>query len=291
MKLQHRQVQAGALDVHVVEGGSTDDPSLLFLHGWPQDASAFERVMLALSDEVHVVAIDLPGVGRSSTGAPAGDKLTLARCVRSIVRALSLQEVTLCGHDAGGQIVYAYLHAFPDDLRAGVIVNVAIPGVQPWPEIERDPRIWHFNFHAVPELPEAMVAGRERRYFDYFFERLSARPDGVPEEARERYARAYARPAALHAGFEWYRAFAQDKQDNTAVRGQRVATPVLYLRGDAGPGATLDQYVAGLRDGGLARVRGQRIAGSGHFLADEQPEALADALRTFLRSDEVRRGA
>ena len=291
MKLQHRQVRAGALDVHVVEGGSTDDPSILFLHGWPQDASAFTRVMEALADEAHVVAIDLPGIGGTPTEAPAGDKLTLARCVRTIARALSLQEVTLFGHDAGGQIVYAYLHAFPDELRAAVIANVAIPGVLPWPEIEHDPRIWHFNFHAVPELPEAVVAGRERRYFDWFFERLSARPQGVPDEARARYARAYARPTALHAGFGWYRAFPQDKQDNLAVRGRRVATPVLYLRGDAAPGATLEQYVAGLRDGGLARVRGQKIAGSGHFVADEQPEALADALRTFLRSDEVRRGA
>jgi len=291
MKLQHRQVQAGALDVHVVEGGSTDDPSILFLHGWPQDASAFERVMAALAAEAHVVAIDLPGVGGSPTDAPAGDKLTLARCVRSVARALSLQDLTLFGHDAGGQIVYAYLHAFPDELRAAVIANVAIPGVLPWPEIERDARIWHFNFHAVPELPEAVVAGRERRYFDYFFDRLAADPRGVPDEARARYARAYARPAALHAGFEWYRAFPQDKQDNLAVRGRRVATPVLYLRGDADPGATLDQYVAGLRDGGLSRVRGQKIAQSGHFVADEQPEALADALRTYLRSDEVRRSA
>jgi pimeloyl-ACP methyl ester carboxylesterase len=291
MKLQHRQVQAGALEVHVVEGGSTDDPSILFLHGWPQDASAFARVMEALVGEAHVVAIDLPGVGGSAAEAPAGDKQTLARCVRSVARALSLQDLTLFGHDAGGQIVYAYLHAFPDDLRAAVMANVAVPGVLPWPEIERDPRIWHFNFHAVPELPEAVVAGRERRYFDYFFERLSADPNGVPPAARERYARAYARPGALRAGFEWYRAFPQDKQDNLAVRGQRVATPVLYLRGDAEPGATLDQYVAGLRDGGLVRVRGQKIAGSGHFLADEQPEALAEALRTFLRSDEVRRSA
>jgi pimeloyl-ACP methyl ester carboxylesterase len=291
MKLQHRQVRAGALDVHVVEGGSTDDPSILFLHGWPQDASAFERVMTALAGEAHVVAIDLPGIGGSPTVAPAGDKLTLARCVRTVARALSLQQVTLFGHDAGGQIVYAYLHAFPDDLRAAVIANVAVPGVPPWPELERDPAIWHFNFHAVPELPEAMVAGREGRYFDYFFERLSAHPQGVPGEARVRYARAYARPAALHAGFEWYRAFPQDKQDNLAVRGRRVATPVLYLRGDVGAGATLEQYVAGLRDGGLSRVRGQKIPGSGHFVADEQPEALADALRSFLRSDEVRLGA
>ena len=87
MKLQHRQVRAGALDVHVVEGGTTEDPSILFLHGWPQDASAFTRVMEALADEAHVVAIDLPGVGGSPTEAPAGDKLTLARCVRDAAHA------------------------------------------------------------------------------------------------------------------------------------------------------------------------------------------------------------
>ena len=82
MKLQHRQVQAGALEVHVVEGGSTDDPSILFLHGWPQDASAFARVMEALAGEAHVVAIDLPGVGGSAAEAPAGRSSTRT-CTRS----------------------------------------------------------------------------------------------------------------------------------------------------------------------------------------------------------------
>jgi pimeloyl-ACP methyl ester carboxylesterase len=291
MNLQHRHVTAGGLDVHVVEGGPTDAPSVLFLHGWPQDASAFERVMTALADEAHVVAIDLPGVGGSTTASPAHDKRTLARCVRTAVRALSLQDVALFGHDAGGQVVYAYLHAFPDDLRGAVIASVSIPGVDPWSEMERDPRIWHFNLHAVPDLPEALVAGRERLYFDYFFDVLSARKDGVPDAARDRYARAYARADALHAGFEWYRAFPQDKRDNLEVRGRRVATPVLCLRGQADGRAGLDRYVAGLRDGGLVRVRGQVIHGAGHFIADEQPDALADALRTFLRSDEVRRSA
>ena len=65
-----------------------------------------------------------------------------------------MTDVTLAGHDAGGQIVYAYLHAYPEDLARAVIMNVAIPGLDPWDEVKRNPHIWHFAFHAVPELPE-----------------------------------------------------------------------------------------------------------------------------------------
>lgn len=281
--LRHRQVQAEGASIHVVEGGSPGQPPVLFVHGWPENWAAFERIMLLLQDRAHVVAMDLPGIGGSPTAAPSGDKRTLARYVRGVIAALGLERVTLVGHDVGGQIVYAFLHAFPTELSRAVIMNVAVPGVAPWVEIKRNPAIWHFEFHAIPELPEALVTGRQAAYFAYFYDRLSARPGGVGARAREAYAEAYARPEALRAGFDWYRGFPQDERNNIAVERQTVDTPVLYLRGSKDPGLGLERYVEGLRHGGLRDVEGAEIADSGHFAPDEQPESVAVALERFLQ--------
>jgi pimeloyl-ACP methyl ester carboxylesterase len=200
-------------------------------------------MMISLSRNCHVVAIDLP--------------------------------------DVGGQIVYAYLRAYPADLRRAVLMNIAIPAVDPWNDVKRNPLIWHFAFHAVPKLPEQLVAGRQALYFDYFYDVLSATPKGVSRAARERYAEAYARADELRTGFEWYRAFPQDEKDNAAVHGAAVHTPVLYLRGAKDPGFGLNRYLDGLRSAGLRTVRGSVIPNSGHFAADEQPEAVVAAVREF----------
>src|SRR5213075_1193356 len=99
--------------------------------------------MLLLLDKAHVVAMDLPGIGGSPDPPTSGDKRTLARCVHGVIASLGLTDVSLVGHDVGGQIVFAFLHAFPGVLRRAAIMNVAVPGVDPWSEVKRNPYIWH----------------------------------------------------------------------------------------------------------------------------------------------------
>lgn len=279
--LHHGQLALEGITIHVVEGGTAGLPAVFFLHGWPECWSAFEHVMVQLSKTAHVIAMDLPGVGGSKEAAPCADKRTLANYARGVIEKLQLREVTLVGHDVGGMVVYAFLHDHPDEVERAVIMNTAIPGVDPWSEVQRNPHIWHFAFHSVPELPEKLVAGHEADYFDFFYDALSARAGGVGEHARKRYAEAYSTPSALHTGFEWYRAFSRDEEDNLAARGNAVHTPVLYLRGDS-ERAGLDSYLKGLRESGLRDVRGRLIANCGHFATDEQPDEVVKALRDFI---------
>jgi hypothetical protein len=114
-----------------------------------------------------------------------------------------------------------------------VIIDVAIPGLDPWQEVVRNPYIWHFAFHAIPALPELLTRGRQGPYFDYFFDVLAADPARITPDARAAYAQAYATDAALTAGFGFYRAFPQDTQDNLAGSGAATGTPVHYTRGAA----------------------------------------------------------
>ena len=75
-------------------------------------------------------------------------------------------------------IVYPYLRSFGDLARA-VIMDVVIPGVPPWQEVVRNPYIWHLAFHSVPRLPELLVQGHQREYFDFFYDVLSADPAAI----------------------------------------------------------------------------------------------------------------
>jgi len=281
MAIRHRHLELDRLSIHVAECGTPGRPALLFLHGWPQDWSSFAQVMLGLGDALHLVALDLPGIGESEGSLPSHDKATIARCIKQVVDAMALKELTLVGHDVGAQVVFAYLHEFPDELARAVMMNIVVPGVEPWSQVVSHPKVWHFAFHAVPALPELLVAGREARYFDYFFDLLSARRDGVAPAARAAYARAYQRASALRTGFDWYRAFERDERHNLALREHRVRTPVLYLRGQRELGS-MDDYLKGFRAAGLQDLRGALIPDSGHYAPDEQPRAVAQAIGRFI---------
>jgi len=278
--LRHQQIEVDRSSIHVVQSGKSDKPSFLFVHGWPESWALYEQLMIGLSRDAHVTAIDLPGIGLSEGAPSANDKCTLAKYVKSVIKKLSLKEVTLVGHDVGGQVVYAYLHAYPDDLKRAVILNTAVPSIDPWTEVIHNPHIWHFAFHAIPELPEKLVTGHEAVYFDFFFN-LLAGPKGVSDDLRERFTQAYIRPEALRTGFEWYRAFTQDEKDNAAFKGKSVETPVLYLRGDK-ENVDMEKYLTGFRDNGLRHIQGQIIPDSGHFSPSEQPEAVQQALLKFM---------
>jgi pimeloyl-ACP methyl ester carboxylesterase len=268
--------------IHTVTAGPPDAPALVLLHGWPESWATW-RELISLAAPTHrVVAIDLPGVGGSSRGGTSGSKAGLARVVRGLVDVLDLADITLVGHDIGGMVTYAYLREFPDLPRA-VIMDVPVPGVDPWDDFVRAPFLWHFALHAVPELPEQLVTDRQPSYFGYFYDLLSA-TSGVPtSEVRQEQVSAYATPAALTAGFDWYRAFDDDVRSNRAVAsGPQTTTPLLYLRGGSERGGSIGPYVDGLRRAGVADVRPAVVGGAGHFPHAEAAMATWTAISEFI---------
>ncbi|RWB68581.1 MAG: alpha/beta hydrolase [Mesorhizobium sp.] len=278
--MQTRTVEVDGLAVAIREAGPADAPGLLLLHGWPQSSYAYEKVIDQLASGQRVIAPDLPGIGGSQGMPKSGDKAYLAKLTAGLIGACGLRQVIVAGHDIGGQIVFALLRDRDIELSGAVIMDVVIPGVAPWEEVIRNPHIWHFAFHQIPALPEMLVSGHQRAYFDFFFDILSKEKSRIPAEARDVYANAYSRPESLKAGFDWYRAFAEDAKVNEARPPAPIGTPVLYLRGSAESGKISD-YLDGLRSSGLSRVDGGVIADSGHFVADENPQALATRLARF----------
>jgi pimeloyl-ACP methyl ester carboxylesterase len=277
---RHRHVVVADSQLHVVEAGDPDGVPFLFLHGWPESWQSWRQVMTVAARQARPVAIDLPGVGASSGAATDGSKQQLAAVVHELIATMGLREVTLVGQDVGGMIAYTYPRAYQDLARV-VIMDVVVPGVDPWEEVLRNPYLWHFAMHMIPALPERLVQGHQEEYFGYFYDVLSHDKQRISAEARAAYAKAYATDSALTAGFNWYRTLYQDAADNRqAAAGSPATTPLLYLRGEHESG-NIDTYVQGLRAAGVTHVEQAVVPDAGHFTQEENPEQTWQLIARF----------
>ncbi len=279
--VEHHTADLPAVRLHYLAAG--DGPALVLLHGWPQSSHEWRHLLPTLAARYRVIAPDLRGLGDS--GRPVGgyDKMTVAADLRALLRdQLGISQAAVVGHDWGGAVAYALAAQDRALVTRLAILDMLLPGIDV-PGLGPDAlsRYWHFAFHGVRDLPELLIAGRERAYIAWFFRNFAYNPRAIAEADVDEYARCLAQPGALRAGFEYYRAVAQDAADFAAAAREPLRIPVLALGGERSIGAAVKlcmQQVA--RD-----VRGGVMARAGHWLAEEQPQALLDALTAFLATD------
>ncbi|HEY7640555.1 MAG TPA: alpha/beta hydrolase [Steroidobacteraceae bacterium] len=271
-------VEVAGLTLAYRKAGKASDPCLVLLHGWPQTGLAWESVLPELGRDSYALAFDLPGVG-DSRGAPASaEKTVIADVVLRAAEAAGGKSIIVAGYDVGGMVAFACARDHATRIDGAVVMNTVIPGLDPWQKILADPRIWHFAFHLIPNLPETLVAGHERAYFDFFYDIMASDPQNLPAARRDAYARGYAMRNALQAGFDWYRAMPRDAEHNS--QRKEIRTPMLYLRGDA-DGRSPDDYVPGIRAAGAMNLASGVLPNSGEYAPEEAAQALIAALRRF----------
>lgn len=274
-RFDHAQVPVSRATLHCVSAGPADGPPLLLLHGWPQTWFMWRDVIPPLAEAgFRVIAADLTGLGDSSCPGGGYDKLTVARDLAELMAALGHARYGVVAHDWGGPVAFALAVQFPERVTAMAVFDAPVLG--DGGPIEHHGR-WHFGFHALPGLPEALTEGREDTYLRFFYAFGGARVDAICEEAQAEYVRAYSRPGAMTAGFNYYRAVPQDIADNTAFReaGRKLAMPILVYGGDP---ATRGRGMTALES--WARVASQVSGGvaenCGHWIPEERPEWVAE---------------
>lgn len=277
----HQHADLGDVRIHYVTAGSGFP--VVLLHGWPQSWYEWRHVMADLSDTWRVIAPDLRGLGDSSRPLDGYDKKTVGDDIWRLLQRLGIDRFHLVGHDWGGPTAYAIAAAHPEAVRRLVILDVTIPG-DGSPNISQGGRRWHHAFHQTPDLPEALVVGREDLYLGWFYRNYGARPDAIPDADIAEYLRVYRQPGALRAGFSYYRAIPRDIADNAAIAQQfKLPMPVLALGGDSGWGRGME-VVDSLRRLAVD-VRGGVVAQCGHWMPEEQPRELIHQLRAFFAEE------
>jgi pimeloyl-ACP methyl ester carboxylesterase len=268
-------VQTNGTTLHVRVGGQ--GPAVVLLHGYGETGDMWAPLAADLARDHTVIAPDLRGMGRSARAAHGYDKKTQGQDVAGVLDALGIGRVDLVTHDIGNMVGYAFAAQYPERVTRFVLMDAPLPGIGPWEEILKSPLLWHFRFGG-PDM-ERLVAGRERIYLDRFWNEFSADPKSFGEAAREHYARLYAQPGAMHAGFSQFAAFDQDVIDNLAFLAKgKLTMKVLAVGGEKSFGPTM----AVVMRAAATDVEEVVIAGSGHWLMEEQPAATVAAVRAFL---------
>lgn len=207
--------------------------TVVLLHDWGSTSYMWRFVMPQLvANGYTVLAPDLRGLGYISKPALGYEKTQVADDIRALVAALKLDPIiNLVGHDMGGMVAYAYAALHPNEISHLAILDVPLPGIEPWDKIVQTSSTWHFQFYAVPDVPEMLIAGKELEYLKWFRNSESVNSRAFDNEADEVYGRAYAMPGALRAGFEYCRAFPSDVKANREFAKRKLDMPVLGIGG------------------------------------------------------------
>jgi pimeloyl-ACP methyl ester carboxylesterase len=257
-------------------GGS--GPVVVLLHGYAQTSHMWIPLMPALATSHTVIAPDLRGAGGSERTPDGYDKKTLAKDIRDLVRQLGHEQATVVGHDIGLMVAYAYAAQYPNEVSKVVLMDAFLPGVGNWKEVWLLRDLWHFHFHG--EVPLALVKGRERTYFEHFWNDFAAdKTKSVPEADRRIYAASYGRANGMRAGFEYFKNFEQDAKDFAAFSATKLAMPFLVIAGEKASGTFLIEQAKLVAND----VRGVVIPGSGHWLMEEAPQKVMPLIVQFVQ--------
>jgi pimeloyl-ACP methyl ester carboxylesterase len=270
-------VQLRNATIHYVSGGN--GPAIIFLHGFSQDWYEFSQIMCLLANRYTVIAVDLPGIGKSKATQVAYDAETQANDIHELASQLTIKDPYIVGHDMGGMIAYAYARLYPCETRGIAILDGPLPGTPSTDLMVKLPFLWHFAFHRLPKLPERLIRGHEYTYFKKaFFLRFAKVKQAMTDADMRHYASAYTTPEQLRAGLGLYRTY---RKNQTFMRAHRdeLRVPILLLEGNyvsTKPGPTAKELANKF---GCRNVIAQVVVGCGHFMATEQPQVIADLLQ------------
>jgi len=270
-----RMAQAEGVRLHYLTAGH--GPTVILIHGYAETSRMWKPIIPLLAKKSTVIAPDLPGIGASEIPKDGLDMKTAAIRIHALVTSLGVARARVVGHDIGLMVAYAYAAQYPAEVDRIVLMDAFLPGVGAWRDVWLMRDLWHFHFYG--KTPLALVHGRERIYFEHFWNDFAADPAlSVPERDRRFYAKAYARPGGMRAGFEYFRAFEKDAEDFAAFAKEPLRMPMLVLTGEKASGEFL------IQQGRLVEknVKGVVIRKSGHWLMEEAPDQVIPALIEFL---------
>jgi pimeloyl-ACP methyl ester carboxylesterase len=277
ISVQHRFAEVNGIKMHYLSAGKGDP--VILMHGYAETSHMWRPLMVELSKTHTVIAPDLRGFGQTSKAGSGYTKKAMAQDVHALAVSLGYQREAIVGHDIGLMVAYAYAAQYSAEVERIALMDAFLPGVGEWKTVWLMRDLWHFHFYG--ETPLKLVDGRERIYFEHFWNDFAADPKhSVSEADRQFYTTEYAQAGAMRAGFEVFRAFAQDAEDFAQFAKTKLTMPMLVLTGEKASGEFLIQQGRLVAD----NVEGVVIEGSGHWLMEEATDQVIPKLVSFLNA-------
>jgi pimeloyl-ACP methyl ester carboxylesterase len=270
-----RTAEIAGVRLHYLTAGQ--GPSLVLLHGYAETSLMWKPVIPLLAQRFTVIAPDLPGIGQSAIPANGLDMKTAAIRMHALAKSLGIERTCVVGHDIGLMVAYAYAAQFPSEVEKLVVMDAFLPGVDGWEAVYNHPGFWHFRFHGP--TAEELVRGRERIYFEHFWNNFAAdKTRSIPESDRKAYETAYSGPGRMRAGWAYFVSFQQAAKDFAQLAQSKLTMPVLAIGGQKSLGEVLGQQMKRV----ASNVKVVVLEDTGHWVLEERPEETTDALVDFL---------
>lgn len=277
-----KRIRAGQIDIQVASAGN--GLPVILLHGYPQSGEIWRRVALDLAKERQVIIPDLPGMGLSDIKESGYDLLSVAEAIHAVAAALGLKQVDLIGHDWGGAVGAVYALRYRQEVRRLAFIESALGGSgfeNLWVFNTPNPALTFIPFLLAENLSEELVAGREEIWLRHLWQTFTYNKVGVPFSDWQPYLEAMQRPGLFRASGDYYRAVYEGAgKVGALISDSKLTIPVLSVSGEASLGAAQLSLVEAFA-GNITRHA--TIPGSGHFVPEEQPQALLSELRNFLQ--------
>ncbi len=239
-----RTVMVDGLKLQYLAAGH--GPAVVLLHGYAETSRMWRPLMPRLAEHFTVIAPDLPGIGESDIPKDGVNMTRAAARIHDLVKSIGIEKAAVVGHDIGLMVAYAYAAQFPAETEKLVLMDAFLPGVDGWEAVYNNPRLWHFRFHGP--TPEALVAGHERTYLDYYWNDFAADwTRSLPETDRRAYAAAYARPGRMRAAWAYFDSFQQAAKDFARFSETALTMPVLSIGGAKANGDALGRQAKAYR--------------------------------------------
>jgi len=265
------------VELHYLTAGR--GPAVILLHGFAETSRMWRPIIPLVAEKFTVIAPDLPGIGDSSIPANNSeiDMIVSAQRIHALVRSLGIEKAKVVGHDIGLMVAYAYATQFPNETEKLAVMDAFLPGVPGWEAIYNAPNIWHFRFNG--EYPEKLVQGRERTYFEYFWNVLAAdKARSIPEADRKAYTEAYSKPGRMRAAWTYFASWTRLAGDFAKLSQTKLTMPVLSIGGEKSLGNELAAQMKLVATDVTIVV----LKDTGHWVLEERPKETTEALTKFL---------
>jgi pimeloyl-ACP methyl ester carboxylesterase len=251
---------------------------VLLISGFPQTRLSWNRLAPLLSQKFETIPADLPSFGDSGILSAPATTENVGRVFHEFVQTLGAP-LHVVAHDFGAWCAYSWALLFPEDFKSLTLIEAGIPGITLLNDIQLSDykRKWNFIFMMLPDLPAELIKGKEDIYVGWWYKNKVHTPGAVPQDSVAAYVKAYARDGRMDAAFGYCRKILDDMDFNKKHFKNKIPVRLLAVGGQysiPNMGEFLKPY--------FQEVKSVTIADSGHFVPEEQPEALAKELMAFL---------
>jgi pimeloyl-ACP methyl ester carboxylesterase len=287
--MDYQTIHANGIDFNVATAGSGDRLALC-LHGFPESSYSWRHQMPLLAQMgLRVWAPDLRGYGGSSRprGVNAYALENLEEDVAALIEASGAKDVVLVGHDWGALIAWYYAMFGRLPISRLIIMNVPHPalaqkGLRTLRQLKRS---WYIFFFQLPSIPEWGLARNNHEAIGRAFRDMAIDKSRFPDEVLRVYRDAAARPGALTAMLNYYRALIRGFRRTSRRGTRRIDTPTLMIWGevDVALGKELtygtEKFVSNLTLRYLPNVS--------HWVQQEAPETVNAMIEPWLLGRDV----